>query len=194
MDPKITNRAKWILGTLFLALTIITFASFHQAIASGEFERVILNPLKQLAEELAKSDKYTPIPTPTPFSSFDFKTNFEININESTRKITPTPQTIKYTTPVAPCIRKNIREGEFASNKCYSQQDYEDLEYYLGRYQDAQFDLRSAEGFEKINCGAAQTFEEKKADCEESQKDKAQALADIEKYKGIIHGIIAKGK
>lgn len=92
------------------------------------------------------------------------------------------------------CIRVNIREGEFASNKCYSQQDYDDLQYYLVRYSDAKFDLSSAEGFMKIDCGAAKTFEVKKNDCEEDQRNKATAERDINKYRGIIQGIITKGK
>ncbi len=46
----------------------------------------------------------------------------------------------------------------------------------------------------KIDCGAAQTFEVKKADCEKDKQDKAAAEAEVNNYRGIIQGIIAKGR
>jgi len=93
------------------------------------------------------------------------------------------------------CYRKNIREGEFASNKCYSKKDYEDLEYYLQRFNSAVFDKNSAEGTIKItcNCRVPQECEFFKESCTETQQKKAQAEADINKYRNIIQEIIAKG-
>lgn len=184
VGPKILGRASFILGLLLFLLILFTIAGIHQGVASGDFDRVFLKPFREFAVNLEKAAQPLPTPTFSPLPTFSLSP-------------TPTakPVPIQYTQPaVSNCIRANIREGEFASNKCYSQQDYEDLQYYLGRYQSAKLDLSSAEGFMRIDCEAAKTFEVKKSDCEKDQQDKATAEAGVNKYRGIIQGIIAKGK
>lgn len=147
---------------------------------------MLLKPFRQFGEDFDKTVNATPAPLPS-----------LTTVTPSPTPI-PTAKPVKTYTPPQPvvpnCIRKNIREGEFASNKCYSEQDYEDLQYFLGRFESAKLNLSSAEGFEKIDCGAAQTFEVKKADCEKDKQDKAAAEAEVNKYRGIIQGIITKGQ
>lgn len=184
LGPKVLGRARFILGFLLFFLIFFTIAGIHQGVASGDFDRIFLKPFKEFAADLEKAAQPLPTPTFSPLPTFS---------------PSPTPTTkpapIQYTQPVVSnCIRANIREGEFASNKCYSQQDYEDLQYYLGAYQSAKLDLSSAEGFMKIDCGAAKTFEVKKSDCEKDQQDKSTAEGEVNRYRGIIQGIIAKGK
>lgn len=180
LGSQILSRARLILGSLLLLLTVLTVAGLHQGVTSGDFKKFLSQSFKTLT------------PTPAPIFSPP----------PAPASPTPSPAVKKTVPPVQPpaapvlsnCIKANIREGEFASNKCYSQQDYEDLNYYLGRYASAKFDLSSAEGFMKIDCGAAQTFEVKKADCEKDQQDKAAGEAEVAKYRNIIQGIIAKGR
>ncbi len=96
------------------------------------------------------------------------------------------------TAPVANCTQYNIREGEFASNKCYAKQDYSDLIYYGQRFNDAIFDYNAATNSMNVTCnGFSESF---KAQCEQNQKDKAAAEADMAKYRAMLKEIIARGK
>jgi len=89
------------------------------------------------------------------------------------------------------CVTYNIREGEFASNKCYMKKDYDDLMYYLQRFNSAVSSYNGAIASMKITCSGSEFF---KNSCEEDKKEKQQAETDINNYRGIINGIIAKGK
>lgn len=186
LGPKILSRARLILGSLLLLLTVVTLAGVHQGVTSGDFDRVFVAPFRQFAQDLKKAVE--PIPTPSPLPS-PSSTPTPI----PTKKPAVPPAVKQQTQPVVTnCIRKNIREGEFASNKCYSQQDFEDLEYYLNRYNSAVFDRDGAESFMGITCGGkSEMFQQ---DCEKQKARKAQAEADMNKYRDIIQGIIAKGK
>lgn len=190
LTSKVLTRARKILGCLLLLLVVFIIAGIHQGVVSKDFDKVFIQPFRQFAVDLEKAAE--PAPTLTPLS-----TPLPIPTATPLKQVVSTPKPVvkqQIQPIVTNCIRLNIREGEFASNKCYPQQDYEDLQYYLGRYSDAKFNLRSAEGFLKIDCGAAQTFEVKKADCEKDQQDKTAAETDINKYRNIIQGIIAKGR
>lgn len=191
LGPKILDRARLILGSLLLVLTIIIIAGIHQGVVSGDFDRFLLKPFREFAADFEKAAQPTPTPTPTPKPS-------------TTPSPTAVPTSVKKSTPAAGqsqpvysnCIRKNIREGEFASNKCYSEADYEDLNYYLQRYDSAKFSLSSAEGSMRItcNCRVQQECDFFKDSCERDKQQKSQAEADINNYRGIIQGIIARGK
>jgi hypothetical protein len=89
------------------------------------------------------------------------------------------------------CTDFVIREGIFASDKCYSSKDLADLQYYLQRYNSAVFDQNAAASGSKITCNGSEFF---KDECEEDKKQYDQALKDQEQYKSTIQGIIAKGK
>lgn len=89
------------------------------------------------------------------------------------------------------CTDFVIREGIFASDKCYSSKDLADLQYYLQRYNSAVFNQNAAASGSKITCNGSEFF---KDECEEDKKQYDQALKDQEQYKGTIQGIIAKGK
>lgn len=183
LGPKILSRARLILGSLLLLLTVVTIAGVHQGVTSGDFDKVLLKPFREFAADFEKATQPSPTPTPTPRPS---------------TTPSPSPAPVKKSAPVqqtqpvvSNCIRRNIREGEFAGNKCYSQQDYEDLEYYLQRYNSAVFSLDGAEASMRITCSGSDFF---KDSCERDKQQKSQAEADIQKYKGIIQGIIAKGR
>lgn len=188
LGPKILGRARLILGSLLLILTIITIAGVHQGVASGDFDRVLLKPFKEFAADFEKATQ--PVPTPTPLPRPSTTTSPTPPVKEIAPKV-------QQTQPVYPnCIRKNIREGEFASNKCYSQQDYEDLNYYLQRYNSAMFSLSGVENSMRItcNCRVQQECDFFKDSCERDKQQKSQAEADINNYRGIIQGIISRGK
>ena len=89
------------------------------------------------------------------------------------------------------CVQYVIREGEFTSNKCYSQKDYNDLVYYLQRFNSAAFTINAANSSMRITCNGSAFF---KNSCENDKKRKEKAEGDLNNYRGIINGIIARGK
>lgn len=155
---------------------IVTIALFAIVVGTGFATAYYVN------NQRAEAKKNAPAPTPTPSAT-----------PTSTPKATQAPQPQAKTQPAAPtnCTRLNIREGEFASNKCYSAQDYDDLVYYLDRYNSAIFIYNGTISSMNITCSGSEFFKDK---CEADKAKKAQAEADIAKYKITIQGIIARGK
>jgi hypothetical protein len=131
-------------------------------------------------------------PTPTPYPVV---TRTPTPLTKTTPTILPpTPTTIKKV--VTKCNRINIREGEFASNKCYSQVDYDNLNYYLVRYNSAKFELQIADGSISItcNCRVPQECEFFKQSCADARQKKSTAESNIAKYRATIQTIIGRGK
>lgn len=94
--------------------------------------------------------------------------------------------------PTTPnCTPYQIREGEFASNKCYAKKDYDDLMYYLQRFNAAAGSYNGAIASMNITCSGSDFF---KDSCERDKKTKADAETNIANYKNTIKGIIARGK
>lgn len=102
-----------------------------------------------------------------------------------------TSVTTSVTTKTSSCTDYVIREGIFASDKCYNSKDLADLQYYIGRYNSAVFSQNAAASGMKITCSGSEFF---KDECEEDKQQYDQAIKDQEQYKGIVQGIIAKGK
>ncbi|NMC35801.1 hypothetical protein GYA49_02035 [Candidatus Beckwithbacteria bacterium] len=115
----------------------------------------------------------------------DLTTQF-LNSNKSNNQ-----QSTNTNSQVSSCTPFNIREGEFASNKCYSQQDYDDLQYYLQRFNSSAATYNGAVASMSITCNGSDFFKDQ---CEQDKKDKEQAEADINNYRNTINGIIAKGR
>lgn len=183
LGPKVLSRAKVVLGSLLLLLTISTIAGVYQGVVSGDFDRIFIKPFREFGSDLEKA-----VNPPVATSSAILRSPSPKPTALPVKKYTPGQQTQPVYTN---CIRKNIREGEFASNKCYSQQDYGDLMYYLQRFNSSVFKLEGAEASMRITCSGSDFF---KDSCERDKQQKSQAEADINKYRGIIQGIIAKGK
>lgn len=190
LESKTLRRAKIIFGSSLPLLTILLLAGINQGITSGELNKVFIKPFKQFATDLQEVIKETPaptplsVPTPSPASS-----TTKVIINQTI------PQTPIRQPAISNCIRRNIREGEFSSNKCYSQQDYEDLEYYLDRFRSAASSLAGAEASIRITCeGSDFSKDFFKDSCSRDQQTKSQAETDISKYRSIIQGIITKGR
>ncbi|MBP9817270.1 hypothetical protein KBC75_00750 [Candidatus Shapirobacteria bacterium] len=178
------NSTAKILPIIWLIFLIITSISAYLYFSSVRLNQQFIKPLIKYfdnnfsqSEELAK-----PSVSKTP-------SNFPTSI--PTIIITPT---IKKS--VATCYRINIREGEFASNKCYSKTNYDNLSYYLQRFDSANFDLQSAQGTINItcNCRVAQECEFFKNSCAEAQQKKSNAEANISKYRSTIKTIISTGR
>ncbi len=89
------------------------------------------------------------------------------------------------------CNRYTIREGEFASDKCYVKKDYDELVYYLSRFNSAAFSYNGAISSMEITCNGSEFF---KNSCEKNKAQKSQAETDMNNYRGIINGIIGRGK
>lgn len=191
LNPKTLSRAKIILGSLLGLTVFLIIAGIYQGIQSGEFNKVFIKPFKEFASEMAKATQPTPrpaltpliIPTPPATTSTSTSTT-KVIINQ------PAPAIKQPRPAVSNCIRKNIREGEFASNKCYSQQDYEDLSYYLNQYNSAVGSVSFYETKVRISCSNNDFFKT----CEQDKKDQQANLDNIPRYKSTIQGIIAKGQ
>lgn len=89
------------------------------------------------------------------------------------------------------CKSFNIREGKFASNKCYTSKDYDDLLYYLNAYDSAANSYNGAASSSQITCDGSDFF---KNSCEQDKKTMETAKQNIDKYTATIQGIIARGK
>ncbi|MCL4375126.1 hypothetical protein M1523_04690 [Patescibacteria group bacterium] len=89
------------------------------------------------------------------------------------------------------CTQFTIREGEFASDKCYTSKDLADLQYYIQRFNSAVSMNNAAIASMQITCNGSDFF---KNSCERDKAQKAQAENDINQYRTTIQGIIAKGK
>jgi len=95
-------------------------------------------------------------------------------------------------TPAAPsCKRMKIYEGKFASDKCYSTQDYNDLSYYLSRYNSMVSQYNSAVSSMRITCNGSEFFED---DCKQDKKEKEDASDKMSEYESKIKSIMSRGK
>jgi tetratricopeptide (TPR) repeat protein len=89
------------------------------------------------------------------------------------------------------CTSYPIREGEFASNKCYIKKDLDDLLYYLTQFNGAVATYNGAVSSMSITCNGSDFF---KQQCEEDKATQSSAQSKIDSYKATIKSIIAKGK
>ncbi|MBP9691231.1 hypothetical protein KBD81_04085, partial [Candidatus Woesebacteria bacterium] len=91
----------------------------------------------------------------------------------------------------ASCQQLKIYEGEFASDKCYSAQDYKDLQYYLQAYNGAINSYNGSVARINIVCNGSEFF---KNNCTEAQAEKTDSEGKISQYKGMIQSIMSRGK
>ncbi len=123
-------------------------------------------------------------------SASESKAETFISVTTDTKPATaPTP---KPPEPKEVCYEYNIREGDFKSHKCYSKEDYDDLVYFLSRYNQAVFSYNSAISGMKITCDSGSDFF--KDACKEDKDQKEEAEDDIDEYKDKVNNLISKGK
>lgn len=94
--------------------------------------------------------------------------------------------------PVSNCSTYKIYEGKFASEKCYTHQQLQDLQYYMSRYNSSIFDQNSAANTANTTCGGFSDAFKKL--CDQAKEDYEDAKDDVEKYEGQIKDIIAEAK
>lgn len=184
MEPF--RKAGLILTILFILLLVSFLTTVYIGIKTDKLNQALITPVQNIWQEFNK-----PLPSPSP-----------VVLPSPSLKATPTssPKTTSTTNTQAPvvtnCLRKNIREGEFASNKCYSQSDYDDLNYYLNRYNSAVFDYNSAISSMIITCSCRvqQECDFFKDSCDKDKKQKSDTEANIAQYKTTILSIIARGR
>lgn len=99
---------------------------------------------------------------------------------------TPTPST-----PKESCITYKIYEGDFKSEKCYTNKDYRDLTYYLSQYNSYAFQYNSASSTAEMTCDGSDFF---KKSCEDAEDRMDEAEDKMGDYKSKIKAIIARGK
>jgi len=115
----------------------------------------------------------------------------KINLHKNFEKTVRQKKTEQENQAKPSCIQYPIREGEFASNKCYSQQDYNDLIYYLQQFNNSAFSFNGAVASMEITCSGSDFF---KDSCERDKQRKQQAEQDMNQYRAEINAIIAKGQ
>lgn len=183
MDP-VNFRAKVIFGALIILLLVSLGSSIYTGVKTGKFTAV-----KEYLAEVTKPET-TPVPTVLPSPTLTV-------MPTPTATVKPAPVVQTQAQPaVQNCVYYNIREGEFASNKCYSQTDYDDLFYYLNKFNNAVFNKDAAQSSMKITCDCTRqsSCDFFKASCDKDKASLSQAEADIAKYRGVVQGIIAKGR
>lgn len=121
--------------------------------------------------------------------------NSNTNVENMDAVLTPlatlTPTRIPFT-PTPSCIQYKIREGEFASDKCYSSSDLSDLEYQINKLNTAVFNYNGTVNQVNVTCnGFTESF---KQECEQGKKDLERYNKDIEDAKNAIRASIAKGR
>ena len=180
LDSKIQTRSKIIFSVLTLLVFLSLIGTIYAGVKTGKFEQMFISPVRNFFTEAAKEE---PTPTSVILPSIT---------PTATPSVTQKPtQSVKQTAPAPTnCIRKNIREGEFVSNKCYTETDYEDLNYYLNQYNSAVSSVSFYETKVSISCSNNDFFKT----CEQDKKDQQANLDNIPRYRSIIQGIIAKGK
>ena len=175
-SPQLTpNSVAALLPVIFFILLIIALFFLLFSIKTNDFPDFL---------KLLQDSSPTPTTTILPKST--------VIPSSPTLKITAT-STPK---PVAICYHLTIREGEFTSNKCYSKTNFDNLNYYLQRFDSATFDLQTAQGSISItcNCRNQQECDFFKDNCSQAQSQKSQAEANITKYRSMIKSIISQGK
>lgn len=187
LNSKVLSRARKIFSILLGLFLVFVLAGIHQGVQSGDFDKVFVAPFRQFSQDLKKATEPSPTPSFTPLPS-PSSTPTPPPAGGPTQK--PNPKPVIQPKPVTNCIQRNIREGEFASNKCYSQQDYEDLNYYLNQYSSATGSVSFYETKVRITCGNNDFHKT----CEQDKKDQQANLDNISRYRSIIQGIIARGK
>lgn len=104
----------------------------------------------------------------------------------------PTTKQPVATSKAVACTQFKIREGEFASDKCYIKSDYDDLMYYIQRYNSAISTYNGEAAQANVTCnGSSEMF---KQSCEESKIAMQKAETDKQSYASTIRAIIARGR
>jgi len=181
LDPKVRFRSRLIFGILTVLVLASLTSGIYFGVKNNKFYQIFIEPFNEIGEELSKEASPSGLVLPTPTASPSATPT-------PTKKVTPK---VQYPTPVGSnCTRKSIREGEFASNKCYTEADFEDLNYYLNQYNSAVSSVSFYETKVSISCGNNDFFKT----CEQDKKDQQANLDNIPRYRSIIQGIIAKGR
>lgn len=188
LDSKVLSKARLVFSILLGLFLLFTLAGIHQGVQSGDFDKVFVAPFRQFSQDLKKATESSPTPSFTPLPSPSL-TPTPPPAGGPTQKPVTKPA-VKQQPVVSNCIQRNIREGEFASNKCYSQAHYEDLNYYLNQYNSAVGSVSFYETKVRITCGNNDFHKT----CEQDKKDQQANLDNVSRYRGIIQGIIARGK
>ncbi len=172
------------LAVLFVFGLIVTGFAYtkYREYASSLAKQQELDVQDSLTESLAESE-------PVQLDTVDEAPN-EQPQPTAQPSVSPTPPAPPAPPVQANCIQYKIREGEFESDNCYTPADYDDLLYYLSRYNSAVFSYNSAISSMKITCNGSEFFEEQ---CEEDEEQKDDAEDNIDEYEDKVKEIIARG-
>ncbi len=180
MQPKRSDY-KAIVIFICLIIVLITSAFFLlKSVNAKFFSQIKLNlPVKPTPTEIANTPTISAAtPTLRPTATPTVRQN-------------PTPTTKTTST----CHRLKIKESEFASNKCYTQADYNTLVSVLSKYSSAKSQLRFIETSISItcNCQNERSCEFFKDECDQNKSDKIKTETDLNLYRTQIQLLLARG-
>lgn len=90
------------------------------------------------------------------------------------------------------CKQLTISQGEFASNKCYSTSDYNELSNYIRQFDTNAFNYNGAVAQANVTCnGFTESF---KQQCEQSKADMKKYEEAMNGFRVAINAVIARGK
>lgn len=199
-DKKIIIFFILLLTTVFVLLSTVSIISFsyYKKHLKTKVNTTIDSLTKTPTEEFLND---TDVNIQKDNSTSDSNVSVELNLKEEISSVTNNSTTQnnqvqtqkpKTTYQNPPCIQYLIKEGSFASNKCYSPEDYEDLVFYLNEYRNAQFDYNAAKARAEVTCEGF-TDEFKKI-CEESKDEMDKEDEKMDEYSEKIKYIISKGE
>lgn len=193
VQPYFPSKKTVLFAYGIVLSVIVIIALFLNSIIKPSFaSKFNLSSLFE-TEEKTSAVKVFPIPSKIDSKSQaqkDVQVNITITPSATPRPTSKVNPTIK-STPVSNCIRYKITNGDFTSDKCYTQKDYSNLVSYLSEYNMAVFEYNSANSTVKFTCTGSDFF---KDSCEDAKDRRDDAEEDIDKYKSKIKEIIARGK
>lgn len=168
LGPKILSRARLILGSLLLLLTVVTIAGVHQGVTSGDFDRVLLKPFREFGNAFEKA--INPEPTPIATSSATLQSPTPIPTSQTTKPVYAPPQT-KQSIP-APYPYKTYEQIKKEQddwwtkvqeeNRRLSEQSKKELEQFRQQSQQnlKEFEQQGQIGLEQFRLESEQKMEE----------------------------------
>lgn len=119
---------------------------------------------------------------------YEAQTKNSVPANQGTQAPTPKP----YSPPRQTCINFEIYDGELKSKGCYASSDYDLIQDYYSKYQQADWAYDGANRRIDFVCEDAKTDIFRNA-CEDAKEDKEDAAKDKAKYKELVLSVIARG-
>jgi hypothetical protein len=195
-----------IFGGLFVASLIMVVSIAKKASPRSESDTMhFSNPIDTAKsvvsnfihkiETLGTPSYYYSTSTPKPGSASatpKSTTNSDLTVTINGKTVYPaSPTPIPTSIPTMSCKTLTISIPEFASSKCYTTSDYNELSGYISKYNNAVSDRDFIEHKYNIVCNGSDFF---KDECEETKIELEENRIAIEGYGSAIKAVMNRGK